>query len=399
MPLVERRSNLHANNARTADVAAKMVEHIVPIQQEKTMAAFRVQGNAGILYTKLSAGKKCTCKSQNVEAVTLSPDGKASPGAINRILTGNHNFGISSYDPMAPLEDDFDGVELVPTSPNDSLFRWEGNNSNRVGINQIETEPTLGDNGQFSPDLENMFSDFDLSEMGISDISCPICFGSGYVGGYQAFRGFRKVLVPSDMTTDSTLMLPKLALTPGTHTVPIVFPKGVYALDVVRTMHDSKVTLSKFYVDGQDMTNRSWLPYFDGRQHTITIQTNEPLTHMEVQGPVSKEPVYFEFPKRANSADISLLEQAEPFQVLLSPDVPEINTLDVIAECQLGKLLIVQGTNDWYSKSRRMLGTEVQVRVAQPQELFHILPQRRMTGQKTTNMPTTQKPKTAGFSF
>jgi hypothetical protein len=235
--------------------------------------------------------------------------------------------------------------------------------------------------------------------MGITDISCPICFGSGYVGGYQAFRGFRRVMVPSDMQTSSIYMLPKLTLTPGTHTCSLVLPKGVLSLDVVRTFDEAQVTLSKFYVDGVDMTNRSWLPYFNGQLHTITIQTTQPLTHFEIQGAVSNEPVYFEFPKRANSSDISLLEQAEPFQVLLSPDCPDINTLDVIAEGQLGKLLVVQGVNDWYTKQRRMLGTECQVRVAQPQELFRILPQRKTMGQKATITSPVTKSKPSGFSF
>ena len=66
----------------------------------------------------------------------------------------------------------------------------------------------------------------------------------------------------------------------------------------------------------------------------------------------------------------------EPFQIVLSPNVPTINSQDIIVESQLGKVLVVQSVNTWKSRQRSILGWEIQVRVIQPQELYRILPPR-----------------------
>jgi hypothetical protein len=399
MPIIDRRTNLTSNNARASDVAARAVEQLAPIQQQKIQAAFRVQGMPGILYSRLSSGMRCTCKSKNNEVITLSPDGKASPGAINRAIVGG-NFGISDYDPLSP-EDEFSDLSDAPTSPNDAGFTWQGNSNNLLGVNQFEDEPSVGDNGQQSPDLEDMFKGFDLSDLGLTDVSCPICYGTNFVGGYQSFRNFRFVAVPSIMQTNSYLELPDISLSPGTHTFSLVLPKGAFIIDAFRAMNGNKVAVSKFYIDNQDLTSVNPLNYFDGHQHSVTVTTAESITHVEIQAGLSNQSIYFEFPKRTKSQDISLLDQSEPFQIVVSPEVPNLQVLDVIAESQLGKFLIVQNVSPWNTRNRQVLGWDCQVRVAQPQELFRLLPMRRhVTGQKAvkSNAPRT-RPKTSGFFF
>jgi hypothetical protein len=133
------------------------------------------------------------------------------------------------------------------------------------------------------------------------------------------------------------------------------------------------------------------------------------MTHFEAQAGLNPEPVYFEFPRRNKTQDISLLEKQEPFQILLSPECPQVDTLDIIAETQSGKLLIVGTVNPWQTRNRNFLGQDVQVRVAQPQELWRILPVRGhvMSRDQTTNAATPSKGQSIsglgsgsnGFSF
>jgi hypothetical protein len=172
-------------------------------------------------------------------------------------------------------------------------------------------------------------------------------------------------------------------------------------------MCQSKATVSRFFLDGIDVTTRRILDWCDGRPHELTIITEQPLTHVEIQFGLSHEPIYFELPKLSKSADLALLDQQEPFQIIVSPDVPALQTLDVIAESQLGKILIVQSANPWNTRNRNMLGFECQVRVAQPQELWNILPRRRhITGQKRVRVAAPTKAQATsgvsalkGFSF
>jgi len=397
MPIIDRKAPLTPANARAADVAHRMTESIAPMQQQRMMAAFRTQGVSAILYSRLGQGMLCTCRTKNAEVSRLSPDGKAPMGAINRVLTGEQRFGISEYKPGTP-EDDLETMnELVayPTSPTDARNQWLGDLS-KAGEdfrfdNVLTPDEAVEDAGQSAPDIvEALLNGLDPSAFGISDVSCPICFGTSYIGGYSPFRTFRKVLVPSDLTTNSALMLPKFSLEPGSHTCTVTLPRMPTAIDVFRTWNDRLPTLSKFYIDGQPVGGyTSLLAFFDGRPHTIVVETSEPLTHIEIQASLSPEPIYFEFPKRTKSSDISLLEQTEPFQIVVSPDIPNLQPQDIVAESQLGKLLVVQNVDPWNTRNRQMLGWTCQVRVCQPQELYYLLPIRqKVTGQKVVNATT-----------
>jgi len=384
-----------------------MVEHLAPMVQQRSMAAFRVQGIQGVLYNRLTQGMRCTCNANNSVVNTLSPDGKASAGAINRVLTGHQNFGVSGYQDSP--DDDFANFAEDPQGNDDDLTKWLGTletvGVDRGGANLITADAAVGDNGQYSPDLDAMLEGFDM-RFGMSDVSCPICFGASYVGGYSMFRGYRRVLVPTEFNTASTFDLPKFELSAGTHTVTLTLPRGAVAVDAFRVMLQDKVVAASFTLDGISLTGRSPLHWCDGKAHQLQVVTQSSMTHMEIQFALSAEPVYFEIPKLTRNADISVLEQQEPFQIVVSPDVPIVQSLDVITESQLGKVLIVQTVNPWNTRNRAMLGHECMVRVAQPQELWRILPFRMpLTAQKTTNaaIPSKSKPLSGtsvkGFTF
>ena len=409
MPLVDRRSNLTPANSRASDVARRLVESIAPMQQQRMMAAFKVQGIEAILYSKLNSGRRCPCADHNVQVSKLSPDGKASTGSINRILAGNDNFGISSYNPN--VNELHSGLHFEPnypinqTNPNLGTDNTVGPESDPLA-NFLSDEAVVGDNGQYSPDLDSLFENFDMSNLGTSDVSCPICFGTTYVGGYAPFRTWRHVVIPAEFETDSYIELPERTLSPGSHTTSITLPKGALKLDAFRTLNGDKVTASKFYIDGIDTATKNILSFCDGLPHQLQIVTDHPLTHFESQFSVSSESIYFEVPKLTRTSDIGLLEQQEPFQILVSPDVPDLKSLDIIAESQLGKILIVQSANPWNTRNRQMLGWECQVRVAQPQELWRILPFRQhIAGQKTVKSAIPSRTKSIsglglkGFTF
>jgi hypothetical protein len=389
-------------NARASDVAARLTESVIPLQQQKMAAAFRVQGVQAILYSQLKQGIRCSCHSKNAVSSQLSPDGKASPGTINRVLSGN-NFGISNY--QETPESEFDDFDEDPTSPKNIFNQWMGDLN--TGINQPSDESRVNDDGQSLPDIDDILGDFDLGSAGFSDVSCPICFGSSYVGGYSMYNGQRIVIVPKQMQTTSVLDLHTFELSAGRHQVTTTFPRGAVGIDVFRAMRGDKAVPAKFFIDNQSIANHNILRYCDGMPHTLAVEAGTPITHLELQFVISDQSVYFEFPKRTKTSDLSLLEQEEPFQIIVSPDVPIINTLDVIAESQSGKLLLVTNANVWNSRNRQMLGHEVMVRVTQPQELYRILPIRRhVAGQKVARTISPAKSRTIsgltgtkGFTF
>ena len=405
MPLMDNRSNLTPANMRASDVAKTMVEHVASMQQQRMIAAFRVQGFKAILYSRLSQGIACTCKgAEKAVGLKLNPDGKADTGTINRVLTGESKFGVGAYNPLSPDSefDDIDNFHDHETSPNNATNQFLGD-LRRAGPddgtnNLVTDEPTMTETGMFSPDIDALLRDFDYGSIGLTDVSCPLCFGSGYIGGFSPFRGWRQVVDATRMQTTSTLDLTAspLALRPGTFTFVMVLPLGAAVVDCFRVMNGDRMVRAQILVDGVDTMNKRVLNWFDGRPHTITINSQDPVTHFEAQAGLNPEPVYFEFPKKGKSQDISVFEKTEPFQILMSPECPEVQTLDIIAESQSGRLLIVGTVNPWTTRDRNFLGQEVQVRVAQPAELWRILPVRGhvMVKEQTTNAATPSKANT-----
>ncbi|WP_391857932.1 hypothetical protein, partial [Vibrio cidicii] len=142
-----------------------------------------------------------------------------------------------------------------------------------------------------------------------------------------------------------------------------------------------------FTVDGTAVTsNQQFLGFCDGKPHIIGASNFSNFTHFELQFVLSDESVYFEFPRRPSNSNTALLEQDDPFNIIFSPNTPQVSSKDIIVERQLGKHLIVQNANPWNSRNRNTLDFQANVRVLQPQEIYRLLPVRArvMTKPQTT---------------
>jgi len=385
-------------NARAADVATKAIYEILPAQQMRTYNAFRVQGYQGLLYNRLQQGRKCTCQaSQKQLNSRLDRDGKATVGAINQLLTGSATFDVSPYGSTPHRDSPFTNEvsPLAPVNPFQGVFDVVGTDLHDHPSTRISDEPTFGDNGPLDPmvDIEQLVGDFDAAHLGFTDVTCGVCFGTGFVGGYAPFHGQRIILTPADVnlglsTIDYTAK-PWSATTEQSFSVSLVLPLGALGLDSLKLWNGYRPCVANFSVDGTPIANDiQILKYCDGRVHTLEVTAPETKwTHLELQLALSVESPYFEFPKLTKGSDTSLLEQLEPFQIIMSPNVPSVRPEDVIVESTFGKTLIVQNSNWWNTRKQDVLGWECNVRVIQPQELYRILPARGrvQTKSRTTN--------------
>ena len=388
MPIVRRQGTLMPPQARTSDVARDMVERITPIQQQKMQAAFRVQGIDGILYTALQSGKPCQCKSPKKSIAKLTRDGLATNGIMNEILT-NQTFGGIEYNDA--IIQQRKNTTLSAEAHPSNAFQYVGSENSTANqlsaINEI-----AGDNGYFNPvnDMDDLVKGFDYDLIGYSDVACAICFGNAYVGGYTALRTWRRAFQLADMHFHGQInTIPYVwTLEPEPVTLHTVLPKGACSVDSCRVLNNNKAVRSKVFVDGDEITSDlQLLSYCDGLQHDITFEPTDEITHAEIQFALTHEQMYFEIPKLSRGSDLSYLERTEAFEIFLSPDVPHLNTRDVIVESQLGKALIVNNVSPWQTKMRRGLGFQCQVRVTEQMEMYSILPSRgKIFEAKTINM-------------
>lgn len=408
-------------NSRAADVARDSIDRIIAAQNKKYDNAFQVQGYPAVLYSKLKGGTICLChgKTGNLRNNgILDADGNASMGTINRLLTGQ-SFGILPYGqvpavPFGAIETGGDPVGLslkapsiydmdepyISNQPVGTVAAGLSSTGSETGVHTAIADgfddigPVTGP-GTYGDELIRSIdnSGFDSFSMGSSDISCPICFGSGYVGGFSIYNGTRIVL-DSQMLDNGAIVyseefVPSMEATGTAVFKPVVFPRGPIGLDSLKVFNGTKIVPVKFYLDDVLLQNDvSILARCDGRPHILSIvvlNEDKIFTHVEIQYNQSTHAAMFEFPKLTQGVTESLIERTDSFSIVMSPVIPNVSNGDIITDSTYGKTFQVNTSNWWNDKRRAVLGWECEVRPVQPQELFSLLPKRRpIQSQKTT---------------
>lgn len=413
MPIISRTTNrVLPPNARTADVARETLHRAIPIQNRKTDAAFQVNGYDGVLYSYLTSGLPCACKAKGKAINTrLDENGKAPLSVINQMLTASDSFGVKAYASQRTntphyaeqkaqrtnsiLEVNLTGIQEAPVRLS-SLFddedldganRFTEGLPDRIDIDGSNPNASLIIERDMSTDVHSMESDFDTSLMGHSDCSCPVCFGSGYVGGYSIMHGYRYVFNFQHPTTNlpatANIAIEKEVPTITTDRITwtIVLPVGGVGVDALRLWNDSTQVFGyKILIDNTPLFSENDLFKFcDGRTHLLSLQFNQDteFTHFEIQVNQSNFSANFELPKLSKGSTQSLREATDPFSVFLSPLIPTVKVLDVIVESTYGKALQVKTVTGLNDRRLTTMGFEVEVRPTQPQELFSLLPRRR----------------------
>jgi len=382
-------------NARAVDVAKQALDGIVDVQQRRYLSAFQVQGYQGILYQRMHSGRNCSCQgAQAIVNTILDKAGKADKGVINQLLTGKE-FGVVPYGedafqrPVERVNEPF-----VVTSPGGSE-KFRGNSFDLVGnefdySNSVVEHSGMGDNGyQPDKDLDALLSDFDDVSFGANDYACPICFGTGFIGGYLPTNAVRTIITPQDCE-----FLGNGHLDPsqrpfvgyGEFRTQVTLPKSVLYMDSIQLFDYDRPKGFDMYIDSVKVESRAGLVQLcDGKPHDLRVVPRSPnfdipddetWTHFELQFNTSTTSMWFEFPRITNGNDISKLDQTEPFQIVLSPNIVTVSSEDIITDSTYGKHYIVQGTPIWNTRNRKTLGWETNVRVLQPGEPQRLLPVR-----------------------
>lgn len=437
MPIVNRPSNnrILPTNTRSVDVARQSIDRITGIQAKRYDNAFQVQGFQAVLYNKLKCGVTCMCqtKASKVPKSLLDEDGNAGPGVINKLLTGQ-KFGSLPYgampdnsNPFAPLEGGGFGAGTVFTDDEASIY----SKAEPVISKPFYGSPSIGFAEEDDLEMSNTdviiqdgFSDagpvsgagteakalFDsVLDSGLdfgfdasSDVACPICFGTGYVGGFSVYNGFRAAL-DSQMLDTSSINNGVIDLDPFVPTItgsritfkPVTLPMGCVRVDALNVYNGSNVLSASIFVDGTLITSEQQLSqYCDGRPHVFSVfavtaagQEEPIITHLEIQYNQSTKDTLFEFPKLSQGSVETLLERTDAFQIMMSPVIPNITGGDIITDSTYGKVMQITTSNWWNDKRRAVLGWDCNVRPCQPQELYSILPKRRpFASQNTASM-------------
>lgn len=380
-----------ARNRRAVDTAQNSLASVIPIANDQYHNAFKIVGFPIVVYNKLKAGRKCSCHSSESIGGVLDGNGNLDESAINELLTASPNsvqkYGYrdsqrvsgsasndhpSSYSKLAPQFDN------ISTDVDDTLSNW------------IESdETTWGSKGLVKPDL---VTDDTPGEgiFGLSTTSsCPICFGTGFVGGFSTTDSTR--IIVDSTYPNLNLAGSALDLTNYPNTIELneylsfecTLPKGAVAVDAFKVWNLSENVTGECQFE--TLVGSSWvaltsiLDYCLGKPLTFRVSGVNVLSHIEIQLQVSTNDVLVELPRLQDTGNSESIDRTGDISVNITPKLPALSAFDCIADGKNGKIWVVKDCTFWNDNNIKNLGWDANLRVSQPMEIFAILPIRRPT--------------------
>lgn len=350
-------------NSRAVLVAKQALKQVSQMAQQRALNALEVDGYEGLYYSRLQSGRVCSCshtiQPNRVSALSvLNDQGLASSNHLHSLLT-NGLFEIRNY----AQDQDVDGNSTKSTIPLDD---------------EIIT-PELNSDGNV---VENGSVDVDETALGSLNSFCGCCYNTGWVGGYNLVGGFRLVLDVMHPKVSLSQCYVDIAQHPletesAGQQIPELIFTTVFPVYLRGKPHRMQAWRNHDPVDAQwyhivnnvrvPLTLQNLSTVFDGKQHTIVVTGFTRLSHIEIQAASS---TYFKFglPKLTKTADLDRLDTTQPTQLTLGPNVPVVNTWDVIADTINHKLWRLSSASDLRDSQGNLYGWDTDARIVQTYE-------------------------------
>ncbi len=393
------KKTLHPQNSRVAKVAADVVNNVAAVQQEKYDNAFIVNGFPCLVYSRLRQGLRCTCGGGHVEFkpatnITFDENGNATEDTLNSLLfdekvEGNSNslFSVDDYssEPSTSTEDGGYSINLTPHI--DSVP--EDNETNEYAPDSSFIDPELlGDD-----DTIDEGSSIVNNIVGVTNVNCGICYGSGFVGGYSVLLGNRLVFDTQykQLATDGYYV--DKQTTPNTfrkggenldaHVDFIIpLPKFIEGIDALRVWDNSRQVFNVEILAGATVgslvaVNENNLSVFcTGAPVYVRVKGPISFTHIEIQINLSKDVTYLEYPRFTKTGDPNVLDAVGDVNIVISPKVLHVDVNDMIVDLINQRIWRITSITDFKDRNVNIHGWEVNARLVQKYEKFSILPHR-----------------------
>lgn len=385
---------LHDKNTKAVPIAIDRIKTVAPIVQERYHNSFEVNGFPCVVYNKMHTGVKCSCSTgREVSPILplLDDKGNAAPDHIQSMLTGS-DYGVDDY-----------GVTLSQTS-RDDIFTIDSNNTKKKSF-----QPEHDSGNPFATDIESDINStfLELEASRATTGKCGICFGTGYVGGFNVHNGMRMVLssvsdaVLYGYTVDQTATPHSFSQNDpdGYVDFTITLPFGATKVDALNVWNNQTALSDVRFLIGPSstglvpLTKASLLTFCTGVPVLIRVEGCKEFTHIEIQFNLTNDTTYLEYPHFTKTGDLNVIDAVSNIQILVSPKVYQVQPWDIIVDLHdrtAPKYWRVLDNTDFKDRNSNVHGWEVNARLVQGYEIYRNLPLRQQTGQGqdlTTRLP------------
>jgi hypothetical protein len=373
-------------------IARSALDGLIPAIQEQQHNALAVDGYPVVFYKKLNGGLRCTCVTADPGAENgetnelptepgmkvLRPDGSGTELYIQQTLHG----AAVRIDPYTSRKTD------TRTNPQRTFPHSPHLQSQSKTAKRGKQDDPLGQ--QVEPfDTDDLFNAEGLAAINSSLLGanavegCGVCLGTGFVGGYQPLNGWRQVF---DCQYPSIVRGASIQIEEhpnrfncnggGTVQFEIALPVGAHAVDCVRLWNNGQQVTADIQFEIHDgsgwigLTADTLLGNCNGTPKQIKVMALEDLvfTHLEIQLDLNTGPLYVGWPRQTESQDLTLAENLDPVQIVLSPYIPSVRMFDVVAEQKNGRPWLITNSTDLTDRELSPHAWEATARLIQKHE-------------------------------
>lgn len=205
----------YPTNTGMSHIAKDRIEHLVSSVNRKHQEALATDGVSGWLFTKVRAGLPCTCQTRELveTPISLSEDSatvtqvSSSMGSVN--APHIRSFRISDYHETAgnsSIKITREGTDLKSIHERRMAKPDNFRDEDMVPVEQdnaIDDILAMAD-GFTDPDDDARQKQIMPRLYGGEKTRCGICFGSGFVGGYQ-LHGGQRIVLDASQTYETSL--------------------------------------------------------------------------------------------------------------------------------------------------------------------------------------------------
>ena len=365
-------------NAKIPDVASRSLEALAGAIQQQYINAIFVNGVDSIIYIRRENGRSCTCQDIGISPVfqqgstTLEVDGTFGRATLDSLLTGDD---IVFRDPGGRAGDT--AIDRHEHGPEDTV----------VFKDEMEPRTSDPDQGIIVPPTEENVNILPSGSSG-----CALCFGTGYVGGFDIHLGYRETLdvtlnpTLTNLSLDHTLnphRLWKKSSSVGTATFSIILPKAAIITHSLKVWDNKELVSPLTYK--LEISEGTWntisatnlLTYCTGKPALIRLTTlvdDFRFSHVEIQVGYTSTPPKIDIPKFDEVLHAAVFEGIVGSPIILPPTLAKLNSSSMVRESLFGRIWRITNVRDWYDHRMNNHGYETTARLIQKYETSNILP-------------------------
>jgi hypothetical protein len=359
--------HIGAKNERAIDHARRSISTLGEVAQRQNANAILPDGRLALFYQIKLSGQRCTCCATTPQV--LDEHGNMPNNVLNQVLSTDVIITEIDFEDKVNTNNNVEDIFISDASGDVVLFETDSNS----GDDETDLEIAVDPDAIEDTSIYNLLPAFATN--------CPVCYGTGYVGGFDVLYGTRYVLEAFRSETSGQILYEKpvaVSLLPKDYVIfNVVLPlqtKSIVTLQLWNRRHRINLPM---YIDDTLVNTHNFLNVCKEKNllgKSVSIKVVNPfnevnITHLEFQS-YTKD-LFIDISNTENMPTNEFY-QLGSITVVMPPvtDNPNLVGSIIAVGGRHVRVTSANNTTDW---NDRVWHIELQTRPVQPYEVYGTL--------------------------